>query len=72
MNIQLTTGKTISMSVYEYFFILKDEEMDAFYQDCIADDLGTELNNPFSNKSSMGKLEIADEPEIEDVEDISD
>ncbi len=60
------------MSVYEYFFILKDEDMDAFYQSCIADDLGTELNNPFSNKSSMGKLEIPETPEIEDVEDLLD
>lgn len=67
MNIQLPTGKTISVSVYEYFFILKDEEMDLFYQDCMADNLGEDINNPFSNRGSMGKIEIEeDEPDLPD------
>ena len=66
MNIQLPTGKTISVSVYEFYFLLKDDDMDDFYQSCMADDLGTELNNPFSNRASQGRLEIPEEPEIEE------
>lgn len=53
------------MSVYEYFFLLKDEDVHEFYQSCMADDLGLEIENPFSNKSSMGKLDIEEFPELE-------
>lgn len=60
MNIQLVTGKTVSISVYEYLFVLRDDDMDMFYQSCIADDLGIEINNPFSNKASMGSLDWMD------------
>lgn len=49
--INLPTGKTISMTTYEWLFKLKDDEIDGFYQDCIADDLGIEINNPFSGKN---------------------
>lgn len=58
MNVQLSTGKTISISSYEYYFMLKDDDLDEFFQSCVADDLGTFLENPFSQRASMGKLEI--------------
>ncbi len=63
MNINLPTGKTIFMSAYEYFFILKEEDVDAFFQSCIADDLGEEINNPFSNRASMEKIAVDDHEE---------
>lgn len=67
MNIQLVTGKTISVSSYEWLFMLKEEDVDEFFQSCIADDLGIDIENPFSNKIIHGKLEIEDLPEpIED------
>lgn len=60
MNINLPTGNTISITVFEWLFILKDEDVDEFYQSCIADDLGTYIDNPFSHKAT-GKLEVDDE-----------
>lgn len=68
MNIQLPTGKTIAVSLYDYLFVLKEEDVDLFYQSCIADDLGQQINNPFSNRSSTGKIKVDDEEE----EDITD
>lgn len=67
MNIQLPTGKTISVSLYDYYFILQEEDVDVFFQSCIADDLGDEINNPFSNKASTGKIEV-DEDEISELD----
>lgn len=67
MNIQLPTGKTISISVYEYLFILKDEDMDTFYQNCIADDVGNYIEDPFSDASMKGKLEVDEPVEIPEV-----
>lgn len=52
MNIQLPTGMTINVSVYEYLFLLQEDDIDLFYQQCIADNIGTYIDNPFSNKSS--------------------
>jgi hypothetical protein len=72
MNIQLQTGKTINISAYEYYFILKDEEVDFFFQSCVADDLGTEINNPFANRASAGKLDLDDLPDIPDLDDLPD
>lgn len=63
MNIQLPTGKTITISCYEYFFALKDEDMDLFYQSCIADDLGTFIESPFCNKGAHIEIEEIDNPE---------
>jgi hypothetical protein len=60
MNVNLPTGKTICVSVFEYYFILKEEDVDAFFQSCIADDLGEELNNPFSARPA-GKIEVEEE-----------
>lgn len=49
------------MSVYEFLFVLKDDEVDLFYQSCVADDLGNFIEDPFADKSIKGKLEV-DEP----------
>ncbi len=67
MNIQLPTGKTISISVYEFFFLLKEEDIDGFYQSCMADDLGQHIESPFSNRAFQGRLELPDVPEIEET-----
>lgn len=52
MRIQLPNGKTIEVSYYEFIFLLEDHEVDIFYQQCMADDLGSEINNPFSGKKA--------------------
>lgn len=61
MMINLPNGNTIYVSDYEWLFILKDEDIDLFYQQCMADNLGTYIDNPFSNKASYGKIEIDDD-----------
>lgn len=58
MNLQLPTGKTISISAYDYYFLLKDEDIEEFFQSCIADNVGIELNNPFCNMSVTGHISI--------------
>lgn len=68
INVQLPTGKTISVSVFDYYFILKEEEVDQFFQNCIADNLGEEINNPFVNRGSTGKIATIEE-EIEPIEE---
>lgn len=67
MNISLPTGKVISVSYYEWLFLLKDEDIHEFYQSCIADDLGTMIENPFSNRA-MEKLEIDEDTEQNNVQ----
>ena len=69
-NISLITGKVIYVSCWEYYFKLKEEDVDEFFQSCIADDLGVQVEYPFSNKSPFTILEI-DEIVDEDIEDIS-
>lgn len=59
-NISLPTGKVIYVSTFEYYFMLEEKDVDMFFQSCIADDLGIEVQNPFSNKCSSGELEIDD------------
>lgn len=68
-NISLPTGKVIYVSIYDYYFQLKDEDLDEFFQNCVADDLGMEINNPFSNAKIKGSFEIEDIPEEEFPED---
>ena len=63
MNIQLPTGKTIAVSLYDYLFVLREEDVDLFYQSCIADDLGEQINNPFSNRGSYGKILVDEDNE---------
>lgn len=65
-NISLPTGKVIYLSVYEYYFQLEEKNVDDFFQSCIADDLGTFVDDPFSQRVPHGKLEVEDEPEIEE------
>ena len=67
MNIQLATGNTISMSCYEYYFVLKDEDMEEFYQSCIADNLGIEINDPWSGRASMGRIEFEEPPQEDEI-----
>lgn len=62
MNIQLPTGTTISVNYFEYLFILEDSQVDLFFQECIADNLGTFIENPFSRMDSS-KIEIDEEEE---------
>ena len=61
--IELPTGKTLYVSTYDYYFSLDEEDMDEFYQNCIADNLGVEIENPFAMKSVEGKLEVEETPE---------
>jgi hypothetical protein len=66
-NISLPTGNVIYISVYEYFFLLKEEDVDEFYQQLIADNAGVPApEDPFSNCSAKGRLEIEDVPDIEE------
>lgn len=67
INIQLPTGNTISVSVYEYYFMLDDNDMDLFYQSCMADDLGRYIDNPFSKKKHSLEIKEEDEEDIKDV-----
>lgn len=65
MNIQLSTGNTIYISCYEYLFVLKDEDVELFYQQCIADDMGVYIDNPFSNRAMQGKI-VEDDSDTEE------
>lgn len=71
-NISLPTGKVIYLSVYEYLFQLEDKDVDAFFQSCIADDLGQFIDDPFSQRIPYGKLEVEEAPEIEEVPVVED
>lgn len=65
MLINLPNGKTISISAYEYLFMITEKEIDLFYQSCMADDLGTEIDNPFIlSTKEREKLELTD-PEFD-------
>lgn len=66
-NISLPTGKVIYVSTYEYYFVLEEKDVDSFFQECIADDLGHHIEDPWSQRATSGKLEVADEPEIEEA-----
>lgn len=64
MNIQLSTGKTVSVSTYDWLFVLQEDAIEDFYKSCLADDLGVVVDNPFSNRGSSG---IAIEEEIDEI-----
>jgi len=72
-NIQLRTGNTIYISVYEYYFKLKDEDMDLFFQMCEADNLGIQIDNPFSDRRHSSTVQdeetTAEIPEDSIIED---
>lgn len=63
-NISLPTGKVIYISTYEWLFQLDDRNIDEFYQNCVADDLGSFIENPFSATQPQGKLDIEDVPDV--------
>ena len=66
-NISLPNGKAIYVSTYEYYFQLDEKDVDEFFQSCMADDLGSFVDDPFSQRVVPGKLEVEEEiPEIED------
>jgi hypothetical protein len=65
-NVELDTGMTIYVSAYEYYIVLQDEDMEAFFQNCKADNLGVQIDYPFSNRRCMGTLEREDAGEIPD------
>jgi hypothetical protein len=71
-NINLPTGNTIYVSTYEYYFVLKEEDIDEFFQSCVADNLGAYIDDPFSNKMIYGKIEVDDIPEVPDEPDEED
>jgi len=66
VNIELANGKTISISTYEWLFVIKDEDLPEFFQSCMADDLGQHIENPFSSKSPFGKLDVIEDEEVEE------
>lgn len=68
-NIEIGNGKTLYVSVYEYYFLLKDEDMDEFFQSCLAEDVGNFVENPFSNSINRGRLEVDEDEEIENIPD---
>lgn len=63
MNINLPTGNTISVSYFEWLFILKDEDIPGFYQSCMADNLGVYIENPFSKRNLHDKIHVDEELE---------
>jgi len=65
LRVNLPNGNTISISAYEFYFLLDDKDVDEFYQSCLADNLGVYINNPFSS-IERGRLEV-DEDEEEQV-----
>lgn len=67
MNIQLPTGMTINVSCYEYFFVLKDEDIDEFYQACIAENMGSFIDDPFHGCAEKGKIEFEEIIKIDEI-----
>lgn len=67
-NIQLPTGKTINISLYDFLFRVSDDEVDIFFQSCIADDLGSFIEDPFSNAGGQsGRVETEEDVPIEEI-----
>lgn len=63
LRIQLDTGMTVYVSTYEFYFKLKDEEVELFYQACKADNLGIYIDDPFSDRKCMVTIQEQDTPE---------
>lgn len=65
MIISLPNGKNLIISTYEFLFVLKESDVDSFYETCMADDMGVEIDNPFySTEKPTGFIyreEIEDE-----------
>jgi hypothetical protein len=67
-NINLPSGNTIWVSTYEYYFKLDEKDVEAFFQSCMADNLGIYIDNPFSGRISMGKLDTEETEEPPDLD----
>ncbi len=63
-NISLPSGKVIYISTYEWLFQLEENNVDEFFQSCMADDLGVFIENPFSAAMPQGKLEVEEVLEL--------
>jgi len=61
MNINLPNGKTISVSLHEWLFVLGDDEVEEFYKECMADDIGSFINDPFAENPE--KIDLDKETE---------
>jgi len=61
------TGKTVYISTYDYYFGLKEDDMDEFFRTCTADDLGVFTDNPFSDLRVIGKPEFEELPDFEEI-----
>lgn len=61
--LSLPTGKTVYISSYQYYFELREEDIDEFFQTCIADDLGSFIENPFSELRGANKVEDEEIPD---------
>lgn len=64
MIISLPNGKFIHKSLEEYLS-LKDEEIDCWYQNMVADDLGDDSINPFTPFKDVELLDF----NISDIEE---
>lgn len=67
MLINLPTGKVIYVSVDDFLFRLKEEDVDQFYQSCIADDLGEYIDFPFASQAGNGSISLDDQEPPEDL-----
>lgn len=65
MILSLPTGKIIHISMFEFLFLIPEDNVDEFYQQLIADDAGTPApDDPFSNRAPKGTLEWEEVPEV--------
>ena len=68
-QISLPTGKVVYLSTYEYYFLLKEQDVDEFYQQLIADDAGIPApEDPFSSRRMSTKIDYEEEVEIDEPE----
>lgn len=64
-QISLPNGNVIYVSTYEFYFILKDEDMKEFYQYALAENLGIPSpEDPFSDKTFKSSIKEEDEPNL--------
>lgn len=69
-NVNLKNGKTIYIPAEQYYF-MTDEELEQFYQSCMADDLGEFVDHALSGKIPKGKVESEEIPDIPDEDTIA-
>lgn len=62
-NIQLRTGNTIYVSCFDYYFRLKEEDVELFFQSCEADNLGIMIEDPFAGTLHHQELDLQEEEE---------